>query len=70
MNPPFALSAIGGAVLQLMGDRRALVLKYEAGFDAFARLMEQLPPFHAVGALLLRQRYGITDPSLKDFCYA
>lgn len=58
MNPPFALSAIGAAVLKTANDRRALVRDYDARFDAFHALMIQLPENHAIGALLLAKRYG------------
>lgn len=68
--PPFALSPIGGAVLQTLNDRRALVLNYEVRFDAFARLMEQLPPSSAIAALLLLKRYGTRDNTVKGIRYA
>lgn len=68
--PPFALSTIGGAVLQTLNDRRVLVLRYEVGFDAFARLMEQLPPSSVIAALLLLKRYGTRDNTVKGIRYA
>ena len=59
MNPPFALSAIGAAVVsQVKNDHRSLVMQYEAWFDAFHALMIQLPENHAIGTLLLAKRYG------------
>ena len=71
MNPPFALSVIGAAVVsQIKNDHRSLVMLYEARFDAFRALMVQLPENHAIGALLLANRYGSSNANMKGIRYA